>query len=270
MSQYNVLQAIVMSFYSKKLYRDVAINWGGKAFLYLLMLVALSWILLTIQFQLALNLIYQKDSEKIIPQIPVVTIKDGKLSTPENKPYVISNPETNEKIAVIDTSGTYTTLDQANTSILITQTEMITRSKPNETKTTQIPSNINMVLDPVVANGYIKKYLAFVWILFFIIVTIGAYIYRIIQALLYAILGKLFGVLCHIPLAYGKVLQITMVAVTPAIVLATIFDFFGVAFKHQELFYFLISLAYIFYGVYANKTLPGPATNSDGDSSKVG
>ena len=35
MKQYNILQAIVMSFYSKNLYRDVAKNWGGKAFLYL-------------------------------------------------------------------------------------------------------------------------------------------------------------------------------------------------------------------------------------------
>lgn len=268
MSQYNVLQAIIMSFYSKKLYRDVAMNWGGKAFLYLLLLVALSWILFTIQVQFTLNKIYEKDSEKLIPQIPVMTIKDGKLSTPENRPYVITDPENHENLVVIDTSGTYTTLEQAHSNFLITQTEMITRSKPTETKTNQIPPTLNMVIDPSVVNEFVKKFLGFAWIILFVVFTISAYIYRIIQALLYAIIGKLFAVVVQIPLSYDKILQVAMVAVTPAIVLSTIFDFFNISFAYQELFYFILSVLYLFYGVSANKNRPETIVTTDSKNDK--
>lgn len=265
MSQYNVLQAIYMSFYSKKLYRDVANNWGAKTFLYLFLVVALSWIAFVWQLQTTLNLAYQKDSERIVEQIPVITIKDGKLSTPENRPYIITTPDSKERIAVIDTSGTYTTIEQANAGILITETEMITQPKPEETRNNQIPATLNAVIDPQVVNSYVQKYLGFVWIIFFIILTVCYYIYRIIQALLYAIIGKILSAIWQIPLAYDQILWITMVAVTPTIVLATILSFFNVTFPYQPLVYFLLSMAYLFYGIVSNKNQPVVVVKDDND-----
>ena len=58
MRQYNLLQAIPMSFYSRKLYQDVAQNWGGMAILYLLFIVFLSWIPTTFIAQKKLNAYY--------------------------------------------------------------------------------------------------------------------------------------------------------------------------------------------------------------------
>ncbi len=253
MQQYNIFQAIVMSFYSRKLYRDVAQNWGGKALLYLLMLLALSWIGATIFVQSTLNHSYAKVSAEIVPQIPVLTFKDGKVSTPEAKPYFIVDPSSHKNFAVIDTTGQFTTLEQADTQILLTQTELITQKNENETRIDKIPANFNYAADPKVIDSYLVSYIRLAWLLIFPLCVMAAFIYRLIQVLFYSLFGKLFSLVSGADVKYGKIVQISLIAITPAIVLATIQDIFGVHVPFQALYYFLLSMCYIFYGIWANK-----------------
>lgn len=253
MKQYNVLQPLYMSFYSRSLYRDVAANWGGTTFLYLFILLALSWITATYQLQTGLNQVYNRNADKIAAQIPVVTIKQGKLSTPENKPYTIYAPDSQEVIAVIDTSGRYTTLEQANAPILITETHIISQSKKNEIRTDQIPTTLNLVMDPKDVNSLIGHYLGYAWIIFFVMFLLCSYIYRIFQAFIYAVIGKLFSSICGSSLTYGQIILITMIALTPAIIIATILDAFAITFSFQWLCYFVLTMIYLFFGVAVNK-----------------
>lgn len=78
-----------------------------------------------------------------------------------------------------------------------------------------------------------------------------AYIYRVIQALIYGIVGKMFGAMFRVPLTYVQALQISIMATTPAIVLSSIIDLTRVTVAHDLLLYFLITVFYIFYGVRA-------------------
>jgi hypothetical protein len=252
MSQYGVIKAIGMSFYSRKLYRDVALNWGGKTLFYLIVLLGLSWIAFTIQLQLALSKGYDLYSTKLVGQVPVMTITKGVLSTPENKPYLIVNPDTHQTIAVIDTSGKYTTLDQANASMLVTSTEVISKPKPEEIRTNKIPPSLTMVINPQAINTFLLKFLGFAWLIIFPILLLSSFIYRILEVFIYSILGKIFSLVCGARLSYGQVMQIMMVALTPTIVCATVFEYFNIAFKHQLLFYFLLTMLYLLYGVIVN------------------
>lgn len=255
MSRYNILQAIPMSFFSRDLYRDVANRWNGKTFLYLLVIVALSWIAFTIQTQIAINAGYRDLSAKIVPQFPVITVKDGKMSTPENRPYEIKGPK-NEVIGIIDTSGQYTTLDKSQI-FLITSSEFITHSggaNSDQTKITRLPSNVNMVVDPVVVNHYIEKYLDYLWIIIFLVSIVFAYMLRLLQVVIYALIGKVFTAIHAVPLKYYQLLCISMVAITPALVLATVLDAFSVVFHFQYFLYFVITMLYLWFGIISNKT----------------
>jgi hypothetical protein len=254
MSRYNIFQAIYMSFYSRDLYRDVGANWGGKAFFYLLVLISLSWVGQTFIIQSNIDHLYAQGSEQIISQIPVIKIENGKLVTPENKPYVIKDPDGDGTVfAIVDTSGKYTELGSDDGVILVTKTQILTKPKPNETRIYQIPENMNTTIDPVLINGYIQNYISYAWIFVFIFLVFATFIYRIVQALFYAIIGKVFSLISGSDISYGKIIQIVMVAVTPAIILATVLDFSGIAFRHQNATYFIISMLYMFYGIMANK-----------------
>lgn len=253
-SRYNIFQAIFMSFYSRNLYKDVGQNWGGKTFLYLFILLALSWIGDTIQIQSGLSRMYARTSNAFVAQIPVMTIKQGILSTPEKKPYIIKEPGTENLFAIIDTSGKYTDISNTKADILVTQNKIFNRQDEHETRIHALPTTFSAVINPEVINGYVKSGINYAWIFIFTFLLILSFIYRILQSLLYAILGKIFSAISKSNVSYGSIVQITMVAITPAIVLSTLCNLVMFDFPHEYLTYFVISMLYMIYGIRANKS----------------
>jgi hypothetical protein len=253
MQQYNMLQAFYMSFYSRNLYRDVAKNWGGKTFLYLLLLLTLAWVPFTIQLQMQVNKAYKDHADEIVHQVPMMTIKEGKLSTPENRPYIITDPKSQKKLAVIDTSGKYTTIEQADAVMLVTQTQIIDKAKKNEVRIHEIPKTLDTTIDPHRLNIMVKNFIGFMWIFVFIACLLVSFFYRIIQAVVYSVIGKIISAISGIPVTYGQIIQIMLVGITPVIVLSTIIEFFSWHFAFHNLFYFLLAISYMVYGIFANK-----------------
>ncbi len=253
MSQYGIFEALFMSFYSRSLYRDVAKNWGGKTFLYLLILGLISWIVFTAQIQSKLSAMYVSQSDAYVNQFPVMNIKDGHLSTPEKRPYIITDPQSHQVIAVIDTSGQYTTLEQAKTDFLVTETKMISHPAQDEVREYNIPTTYNGDIIPGEINTALKKFMGFLWIPLFISVVLLAYIYHIIQALIYGVLGVLFGKMQGVSLNYSQLVQLAMMALTPAIIISTILDACHINFPFQMLMYFIVEIGYLMFGIAANK-----------------
>jgi len=253
MRKYSVWQAIPMSFYSRKLYRDVAKNWGGTAFLYLFLIVALSMIPATYLLQVALNQVYVNVSDKFVAQIPVLTVKDGKISTPEKRPYIIKDNDNKEVIAVVDTTGKYKTLEASKGELLITETEVITKPSHNQTRIDQIPASTNLVFDPIVVNEYVKGTFGYAWIFIFPTLVVFMFLYRLIQAFIYAIFGRIFSAVLGADVSYGQALKITLVSITPVIVLLTFKWLYAVEVPYCGLWAFLLAMVYLFYGVSANK-----------------
>lgn len=254
MSNYGLFQGIYMSFYSRDLYRDVGQNWGGKAFLYLFVVLALSWIAQTFMIQSSLNRLYATESDFFVAQIPVVTVTQGKLSTPEKKPYIINEPGSKKIFAIIDTTGTYKDLSKAGTDLLVTDTEIISKPNDQEVRIYQIPSSFSATINPLTINDHIKSGLHFAWIFIYIFLLLFSFCYRIFQALVYAIIGKIFCVFSSCKVSYGTIVEITLIAITPALVLSTILDLLMYSFPYQHLTYFIITMLYMFYGIRANQT----------------
>lgn len=250
MQRYNFIQGLYLAFFSPDFYRDVVKNWGAKSFLFLMMIMALSWIYFTYQAQVAMNLHFKEKGDQFASQIPILHIKNGKMSTPENRPYLVRNPSTNELFAIIDTSGKYQSLDHTQAVILFTENKITYTDDENETRTINIPSTINTIIYPQTIKSNIAYYLQFLWLPLFIILFIFSYLYRVFQALVYALIGKVFTK--H--LIFTDILYIAIVALTPTIIITTVADAFGVAFKFQFLVYFAISIFYLFFGIRANKS----------------
>ena len=80
--------------------------------------------------------------------------------------------------------------------------------------------------------------------------------------MIYAVLGKLFGSIFRVSLTFGQIITIAMVAITPVIVLSTIFELFGLSFPYESLFYFLLAMIYLIYGIKANKTVYSESSDS--------
>lgn len=251
MQQYNYLRAIYSSFYSSALYRDVKENWGAGVVVYLLLILVISWIISFVQIQRSIKLHYTQFAAEIVPQMPLITIKKGEASTPEPHPYIIRDLHTGENVMTIDTTGQYLNLDQAKSQILVTKHEVI--MKDNATvRIEKIPANLTMNIVPSKAKEWILKLIDWVWLFLFPFFLIGSFVYRLIQALLYAVIGKLFAVIGGVTVSYSNMIKLAIVALTPVIVLSTLLDLLSVYFHLQWVIYFIISMAYLIFAIRAN------------------
>ena len=82
--------------------------------------------------------------------------------------------------------------------------------------------------------------------------VLGSFIYRVLQALLYGLIGLLFANSLKAKLDYSATLRLAVVAVTPAIWLATLLELTGESLPYFWILSFVLAMAYLFYGVKAN------------------
>lgn len=260
MRQYGCLSAIPLSFFSRNLYRDVVRNWGFGVILYLLLLLTICWIFLSIAIQSVVTTSYVVFANKFIPQVPELTIKEGQLTTPENKPYLIKDPDEKDHdkavFAIIDTSGKYTSLENQNATVLITKNAFYYRDD-HEIKMQEFSKefDLHVVPEKVQAAGH---WLArWSWVLFFPLFLMLSFIYRIIEAAVYGLIGLIFSSIAEVTLTYGDTFKIAIFAMTPAIVLGTIFDWFSISFPYEWLFFLLVTLVYLVFGVTSLRSEAG-------------
>ncbi|MHB1948893.1 MAG: DUF1189 domain-containing protein [Gammaproteobacteria bacterium] len=257
MKEYNYLQAIIMSFYSPKLYRDVANNWGGGTVLYLFILLVIGWSLMMIKFETAINLIATQFSNEFVLQFPEIIVKDGQIKTPENKPYFIKDIKNKQVIAVVDTSGQYTDLDKMPGAALLATKDSISYYDDKDNHHIQVqkyPSNINWDLKPEEVKSLVVQFADWLWVAILPIAIFFSFAYRLIQAVIYACIGKLFALIGGIPIAYTKVLKLSLVAITPAFILSIIFSFLELSFHFDNLLFFVVAMAYLVFALLANKS----------------
>ena len=75
----------------------------------------------------------------------------------------------------------------------------------------------------------------------------GSYVYRIVQVLIYAVIGLLFASLCKTTLSYAALIRLAVVAVTPCIIVGTILSLTDASIP--RFVYLLAALVYLFFAV---------------------
>jgi len=222
-----------MSFFSKELYQDVGLYWKGVNFGYLLLLLAVCWIPAIIKIRTVYS-----------------GFTDGQVSITESQPYYISNPENDDVLAIIDTTGTIISLEDSDAFCLLTKNSLITRKNKFETQTYDLSQVEYFVLDGDRIMSWLQTSKKFLVIAIYPFALLGSYIYRIV----YAAIGLLFASFCKVVLSYNTLLRLATVAVTPCIIAGTVFDLAGVSLPAP--LYLLAALGYLFFGVKAVSQIP--------------
>lgn len=253
MQQNNYIQAIYKSFYSSALYRDVKQNWGAGVVLYLFLLLIICCAISVVPIQQIINIHAKKFLAEAVPQLPSMNIKNGILITPENRPYLIKDTKTGNNWIVLDTSGHYVNIEQADAKILVTKEEVFIKNDSDEITAHTIPKNVNFHMVPAEMKEWTIKIASWAWVFVFPSLLFLSFIYRLIQALIYAVIGKFFAVLNDSPIPFSSILKLVLVSVTPAIIVSTFLDFFRISFHFQLLFYFILSMFYLYFAIRANR-----------------
>ena len=221
MKKYSIIHVPVLSFFSKTLYIDVARNWKGVNFLYLLLLLAICWIPTMIKMRIDLADFINNETPALVNQVPEITITDGRVSIEETQPYYIKDPDSDEPLAIIDTTGTIDSLEESDAVCLLTKTTIMWKKNEFETQTVDLSKVKHFVLNSERITGWLHIGRKFLVVVMYPFALLGSYAYRIVQALIYAAIGLLFASLCKTALSYAALIRLAVVAVTPCIIVST-------------------------------------------------
>ncbi len=256
MKRFSIIHVPLLSFFSKPLYRDVGLNWKGVCFGYLLLLLAVCWIPQVVKMYMDFSDFVEKEAPPVLEQVPRITIADGQVSIDEPQPYYIKDPESGQVLAVIDTTDTITSPEDANAFCLLTRTGLVARKSEFETRSWDLSHVQSLVVDSDRIRGWLRTIKKFFVVLVYPPALVCSYLYRIVQALIYAVVGLLFAYLCKVKLSYAALLRLAVTAVTPCIILNTVLGVADAHLPYGWLLYLAIALAYLLFGVTACRTAP--------------
>ena len=247
--KFSIIHIPVFSFFSKELYSDVGLRWKGVNFLYLLLILAICWIPAMIKIQGGFTEFVENEAPIFFAQLPEITITDGELSISEAQPYYIKVPENNDVLAVIDTTGTIESLEDANAICLVTKSKITWRKSAVETQTFDLSKIEEFSLNSEDVMGWLRTANKFLVVTVYPAALLGSYVFRIVQALIYGVAGLLFASWCKVRLSYGSLVRLAVVAMTPCMLGKTILGMSEGRLPYAGLIFVAITLGYLLFAV---------------------
>lgn len=265
MRRFGMFSAWALSFYSRELYRDVARRWSGIGVCYLAVLLAVLWVPTVTKMHLGVRRAVRDELPKIAKQIPDVKFSNGHLQVSGEQPYFLRDPDSQEVLLIVDTSGSITSLDGRNAMFLITADKLIQRD-PNTGKTQT--QDLSQIEGEFQFNGQqLQKYVGtaanlvapvaypFCWAF--------SWLYRLFVALGLGLIGVVIASVFRMRLSYGSCVRLAAVAMTPPLIFNTIFEF---AFSGTPVMAIWSSLAWLMplgYLAFAMRSVAGEVSSSD-------
>ena len=249
-----LLRAIPLSLFSGPLYQDVARRWKGAGLLYLLLVLALCWMALAVAMHVRLGRIIAEEAAPIVAQVPPVKISNGQVSIGAPEPHIITSPKTGKPLIILDTTGQYSSLEDTEAAVLLTGKQLLVRRDRASVTQFDLPPGGDLYVDRARATllmALVRKWFA---VVFCPVALALSFAYRVVQALLYALIGGLLTRAYRCRLPYVVRMRLAIVAVTPAILFDTILGLTGGSIPYWRLVCFLLAMGYLAYGVKVNAT----------------
>lgn len=245
MKRYGIFQPLWLAFHSKSLYRDVGQNWRGAGLIYLWLLATICFLVFTVRLVLLVDhsLVALKP---YVAQLPTITISQNEVSIDKIEPYFIKHPGSDDVVAIIDTTGRYTSLNDTQASFLLSKDKLFVRR--GATIKEYSLSDVNGVFTP-------ERVEHLLWIGYGVAVLIALitlplyFLLAVIQTLFYAGLAKL---LIYTGLTYKTLLRLAAIALTPTFWLAIIVSLLAIHLPYVWVTYIVLAIAYLLFAIKAN------------------
>ena len=234
-----------MSFFSKRLYRDVGQNWKGSNLSYLFLLLAICWIPPTLTLRKDMIESLNSNQVQLINQLPDIRISNGRVEIDQKEPYFIK--KNGKTVAIIDTTGSMNYIDDDGVMALLTEDALIVRRGNNQFNTLDLSKVSYFHINKQIANQWIQMTKNSLAPLSYGIFLLLSYIFTVLLMLLIAIVGLILSAMMHSSLKFSGVLRIAAAAATPSIILVTVSVALGRTIP--GLVYIAVTLLYLLVGI---------------------
>jgi hypothetical protein len=248
-----------MSFYSGDIYRESAVHWKGFALLYLLMLLAFSWIPTFVRSYRSLGHFASTEGQQIVSQLPRVRIENGIMSTDPGGQHVIRDLESGsasegQAFFIIDDTIDEAPSDITTETFILTRREFgMIRPSRNERRVWQLTPDMDIDVTPEEVQAFLNSLQSWLAPLGYVACVAGSFAFRTLQIFIYGAIGMTMAKKWKANLDYRSLVRLAAVAITPVVVLRTL-----IWFGPWEPAWYLrwpaaiaISMAYLSFGIRA-------------------
>jgi hypothetical protein len=241
-ARYRIWHLPVLSFYSKRFYRDVSSRWKGTNLGYLCLLLAVCLIPTSRNAWQKTSAIIDEKADVYLMQIPPMHFTDGKLTVDAPQPYSIIDG--NDTILVIDTTGTINTLENAGSYALLTATQLIVAEKGQTPEIYDLQEFDGLEMNEKIAATMIEKAKAILAPVFHGLIYVTSLVILLIVTLILGAVARIFGEVQNKEISYGAGLRISVVALTPPAILWALLA--SARLHIPAVLYLLVALFYLY------------------------
>jgi hypothetical protein len=262
--RFSNIQALLLSFYSRDLYDDVANRWKGAGLLYQLILIALATVAVAIRVHVSMAHFATQEAPPVIAQVPTIHIVNGEVSVNRLTPITIHDPHEGKDVAIIDTSGEITSLEGTEARILLTRNQLIILRRPGITQAYDLRTIKNLTLDRPTMMRWLHTIAAWCAILCSPFILAGLYAGRVIVLLLCSTILFLAARSGRKPLEFPGAMRLASVALTPATLLEVLLDATGRKPGYWGFLWMLIAIGYLVFAFRSRAaSTPAPIIPSE-------
>lgn len=260
--RYSRFTALVLSFFSPPLYRDVARNWRGIGALYLLLLFVLTWAPVFAKWHLSVrSYTHGGGADATFREFPTITINKGVVSIAEEEPYVWRDPNSGEPLLYVDTSGGFDEPEAAQAKVLLGRSAVEVRNNPRETRTYDLSEVQYFYVDKSKMAGWTRSFGDWLAPVGFPAMVLMSLVWGLLRLLIYGLIGLMFASMFGARLDFAGCMRLAAVAMTPGMVLdaaAWAFNFGNAPCCGWSALVGVITLVYLGFAVKANADAKPP------------
>jgi hypothetical protein len=253
MTKYNFFKKVLFSFFSKGLYIHSAKNEEERTGLrYLILLLCIFWIPLIIKLHLSFSCFLNTELPVFVERIPVVEIHNGIASFDKPSPYIITDEKTGKDAIIFDESGEYTSLENTDAEILVTDTKLIHKKGKYETREYSFKTinDFSLTHEKIMSWAQWGNLVPF---FLYLLIIPCVFAYRAFLALIYSLIGLIFQAILHTNYSFKTIYRLSILAFTPAFIIDKIFMLCDISFTGWTFLCMVISLGYLFFALKVNK-----------------
>lgn len=250
--QYTIWHLPWLSFYSKRLHRDIATRWRGTNLGFLFVLLALCLLPAAGTISREAAGLIDRHAAVYLMQIPPMRISKGRVSVDAPQPYSII--EGNRTLLLIDTTGQIKRLEDADASALLTATDLQVKQGKAGKKSYDLSPITAFEFDQEIATQTIARIKRLLLPAYYVVSLFFSTVLFFLAALLCAAMALLFGQLQNRRLDYAAGLRLAVAAFTPPLILGTLLRSAGLSIP--VILYILLALAYLYMAVGSCRKAP--------------
>lgn len=243
-------------FYDRAFYGDVAASWRGRGFAFLALVVVIYSVPAALLVMQMANRFIDEELPYVLPQVPVITVTNGKAALEEGQGTVYLKTREGEvvaKISMDEDDAAADEVDVAEIPLLVDADNLMVQSNGEEVvRVAWYEALPNVIIDQTFLRDAISGVKG--WMYFFLLVVTPAMhvLLLLVNALLYALVGTVFARMSNMQLSFASHYQLVMVAQGCALLVVLALRLFAWALGIPATSWvteMLLVLFFIWYGV---------------------